>query len=110
MTGPSPRRVRLRRRHTSGHYQLRQDRLDARLQIITVTGTQTSQDASCVAGMPGPAPCDTASFLATHFAGASTVGTYFFHYSAGDQGLTYHEWKNASADRGGDHGDIADAP
>jgi hypothetical protein len=78
-------------------------------EIITVTGTQTSQDASCVAGMP-TAPCDTASFIATHFAGASTVGTYFFHYSAGDQGLTYHEWKNASTDRGGNHGDIADAP
>jgi hypothetical protein len=32
--------------------------------------------------------------------------TCFFHYSAGDQNLLEHEWKNASADRGGNHGDI----
>jgi hypothetical protein len=31
---------------------------------------------------------------------------FFFHYSAGDQNLLEHEWKNASADRGGNHGDI----
>jgi hypothetical protein len=30
------------------------------------------------------------------------VPTYLFHYSAGKHG----EWKNASADRGGNHGDI----
>jgi len=37
------------------------------------------------------------------------VTTYFFHYSAGDQSLAYHEWKKASDDRGGDHGDIANS-
>jgi hypothetical protein len=78
-------------------------------EIITVAGTQISQDESCIAGMPS-APCTTAGFISSHFAGASTVGTYFFHYSAGAQGLSYHEWKNASEDRGGNHGDIADAP
>jgi len=34
------------------------------------------------------------------------VTTFFFHYSAGDQSLVEHEWKNASSDRGGNHGDI----
>jgi len=75
-------------------------------EIITVARMQTSQDAACIAGMPS-APCTTAGFISSHFAGTSTVGTYFFHYSAGDQGLAYHEWKNASSDRGGNHGDIA---
>ena len=76
--------------------------------VWTVTGTQTSQDPSCVAGMPN-APCTGADFVATHFAGVSgDVTTFFFHYSAGDQGLVEHEWKNASSDRGGNHGDIAD--
>ena len=76
-------------------------------EIITVTGTQTSSDSSCIAGMP-MADCTTAGFIETHFTGASSVGTYFFHYAAGGQGLIYHEWKNASDDRGGNHGDIAD--
>ena len=73
-------------------------------EIITVTGAQTSYSPACTT----MGPCTTAGFIASHFAGASTVGTYFFHYSAGDQGLIYHEWKNASEDRGGNHGDIAD--
>ena len=74
--------------------------------IISVEGTQTSEDESCVANAPA-APCTTAGFLGSHFAGAFTIGTFFFHYSAGDQGLVAHEWKNASEDRGGNHGDIA---
>jgi hypothetical protein len=74
--------------------------------IVTVTGLQTSQDSSCIAGSPS-APCTTGGFLASHFAGASTTETYFFHYAAGDQGLIAHEWKNASCDRGGNQGDIA---
>ena len=36
-----------------------------------------------------------------------TVTTFFDHYAAGDQNLLYHEWKNASEDRGGNGGDIA---
>ena len=56
--------------------------------------------------------CTTATFVNTHFAGCDypsppcEVTTFFDHYSAGDQGLVEHEWKNASADRGGNHGDI----
>ena len=74
------------------------------------TGTmQTSMDPSCVAGMPG-APCTTTGFVNSHFTPCypvtCTVTTFFFHYSAGDQMLIEHEWKNASADRGGNHGDI----
>jgi len=75
-------------------------------EIITVTGTQTSTDGSCVANTPS-APCTTAGFISSHFAGSDTVGTYFFHYAAGDQNLAVHEWKNASCDRGGNDGDIA---
>ena len=55
------------------------------------------------------ANCDTFTFVNTHFSSLGVYGvpTFFFHYSAGDQGLLYHEWKNASADRGGNNGDIA---
>jgi len=37
------------------------------------------------------------------------VTTFFFHYVAGDQSLIMNEWKNASADRGGNSGDIRSA-
>lgn len=77
-------------------------------EIITVTGTQTSTAPGCAPGSP-PADCTTSGFLTSHFTGASTVGAFFFHYSAGDQSLVFHEWKNASCDRGGNHGDIASA-
>jgi hypothetical protein len=73
--------------------------------IITVTGTQTSTDPACEPGSP-PAPCTTGGFIASHFTGGFTISTFFFHYSAGDQNLLEHEWKNASTDRGGNHGDI----
>jgi hypothetical protein len=74
--------------------------------VITVTGTQTSTDPSCVVA-PTTGPCTTTSFIESHFTGSVfTIGTFFFHYSAGDQGLVEHEWKNASDDRGGNHGDI----
>jgi len=36
------------------------------------------------------------------------VTTFFDHYAARDQSLLFHEWKNASLDRGGNSGDIAD--
>jgi hypothetical protein len=75
-------------------------------EIITVTGMQSSQDPNCVVA-PNPAPCTTTSFIQSHFAGAFTVGTFFFHYSAGDQMLVFHEWRNASCDRSGNAGDIA---
>jgi hypothetical protein len=73
--------------------------------------TQTSTDTSCVSG-DSTAPCTTAGFVNSHFTPACypflcTVTTFFDHYSAGDQNLVVNEWKNASCDRGGDHGDIA---
>jgi hypothetical protein len=74
---------------------------------------QRSTDASCVAGDPN-APCTTTGFIDSHFTpcyfdgtGTCPVTTFFDHYVAVDQGLIYHEWKNASADRGGNKGDIA---
>lgn len=55
----------------------------------------------------------TAGFIATFFGPATyEVGTYFFHYTGNDgtnQALVVHEWKNASCNRGGNHGDIATA-
>jgi len=70
---------------------------------------QTSKDPSCVAGSPST-PCTTTSFINSHFTPCypftCMVTTFFFHYSAGDQTLIQHEWKNASLDRGGNHGDI----
>lgn len=81
--------------------------------IISIpTGTtQTSDDPHCNADTQSDANCDTATFINTHFDTCNypftcSVTTYFFHYSAGDQGLIQHEWKNASDDRGGNHGDI----
>lgn len=80
--------------------------------IIPLSGeTQVSADLSCVAQSPS-AGCTTAGFINSHFAPACypalcPVTTFFFHYSAGSQSLSFHEWKNASADRGGNSGDIA---
>jgi hypothetical protein len=80
--------------------------------IISGALTQTSNSPSCDAANPSNADCTTMTFLNTHFVPCypvtCTVSTFFDHYSAGDQGLAVHEWKNASCDRGGNHGDIAD--
>jgi hypothetical protein len=75
--------------------------------IISNVGMQTSTDPSCIAEMPA-APCTTTGFLSTHFVcGAGcTVTTFAFEYTAPDQGLLDHHWKNASPDRGGNNGDI----
>jgi hypothetical protein len=77
---------------------------------LPVGTMQMSMDPSCVAGAPS-APCTTAGFINSHFTlpcypATCPVTTFFFHYSAGNQMLVEHEWKNASADRGGNHGDI----
>lgn len=73
--------------------------------VITVMGATTTSTAPACQLVAG---CTTAGFIESHFPGATySIGTYFFHYAAGDQGLTEHEWKNASEDRGGNHGDIA---
>lgn len=79
--------------------------------IISNVGPPTSDSASCDALDPTNTDCTTMTFINSHFAPCypvtCTVTTFFDHYAAGDQGLIYHEWKNASADRGGDSGDIA---
>jgi hypothetical protein len=80
--------------------------------IISNVTPQTSFDPHCDAVAMTDANCTTATFINTHFVPcypfACTVSTFFNHYSAGDQNLAVHEWKNASCDRGGNHGDIAD--
>jgi hypothetical protein len=80
--------------------------------IISGSLVQTSQSPYCDAVAMSNADCTTTTFVNTHFVPCypftCTVSTFFDHYAAGDQGLAVHEWKNASCDRGGNHGDIAD--
>jgi hypothetical protein len=77
--------------------------------VITVIGTRNPAASCSDAGNP----CGTTTGAITHLflPGATfTIGTYFFHYAGYDgsnQALVVHEWKNASCDRGGNHGDIA---
>jgi len=79
--------------------------------IVSNVGAQTSMSPYCNASLMTDANCDTTTFINTHFAAcypaACPVTTFFDHYAAGGQGLIYNEWKNASADRGGNGGDIA---
>jgi hypothetical protein len=81
--------------------------------IIPVPVPQSSNSPFCDATNNTNADCTTATFVNSHFLGCDypnapcAVSTFFFHYAAGDQGLVEHEWKNASCDRGGNHGDIA---
>jgi hypothetical protein len=74
-------------------------------------GAQTSDSPFCNAALMTNANCTTTTFINTHFAPCypttCTVTTYFFHFAAGDQDLALHSWKNASCDRGGNEGDIA---
>jgi len=79
--------------------------------VPILLGAQTSTSPFCNAMAMTNVACTTTTFIDTHFTpcygtGTCPVTTFFFHYSAGDQGLVEHEWKNASADRGGNHGDI----
>ncbi|HEX2646580.1 MAG TPA: hypothetical protein VHO95_05090 [Candidatus Dormibacteraeota bacterium] len=71
---------------------------------------QTSADSNCNAAAHTNAGCTTSTFINTHFSCTylvtCQVTTFLFHYAAGGQGLLSHEWKNASADRGGNSGDI----
>ena len=69
---------------------------------IVVTNGTYNPAATC------PAICTTTGFVASVFGSTATydVPTFIFHYSAGNNG----EWKNASADRGGNHGDITGNP
>jgi hypothetical protein len=79
--------------------------------IISNVGAQTSHSPFCDAVGMTNAGCNTTKFINTHFTFcypvSCQVGTFFFHYAAGDQGLVEHEWKNASPDRGGNNGDIS---
>ena len=70
---------------------------------IIVSGGTFNPSASCATG------CDTtAGFVKTVYGPTATyvTPTYLFHYNANNNG----DWKNASADRGGDHGDITGGP
>jgi hypothetical protein len=72
---------------------------------------QTSTSPYCDAVTMTNAGCTTTTFINTHFTpcypATCSVTTFFDHYAAGDQGLIYNEWKNATTDRGGNGGDIA---
>ena len=75
---------------------------------------QSSTSPYCNASAMTNMDCDTTTFIKTHFLqpcypATCPVTTFFFHYSAGDQDLIMHEWKNASMDRGGNSGDIRSA-
>ncbi len=73
---------------------------------IVVTGGIFNPNAQCT-----PTTCNTtAGFIQTVYGTSATYvtgATYFvFHYSTGHNG----EWKNASANRGGNLGDITGTP
>ncbi len=74
--------------------------------LITVMSTTFNPNATCAS------PCaNTDDFLASAFGPEGPLTrddtAFFDHYLAVDQGLVFHEWKNASCNRGGNHGDIA---
>jgi len=77
---------------------------------LPVGTMQTSPSSYCNAIAMSNSNCTTTTFINTHFTpcypGGCPVTTFFFHYSAGDQSLLEHEWRNASDDRNGNHGDI----
>jgi hypothetical protein len=79
--------------------------------VISGAGAPTSTSPYCDATDPANPVCTTAIFVNTHFAPCYPftcgVTTYYFHYAVGQPTPIYHEWRNASADRGGDGGDIA---
>jgi hypothetical protein len=69
-----------------------------------------AESATC--GAAGELCQSTDQFIQTFFGAAATRNdvAFFFHYSGFDgsnQALVSHEWKNASTNRGGNHGDIA---
>ena len=80
--------------------------------IVSNVGPQTSNSPFCDATAMTNSDCTTGTFINSHFAPcypfSCAVTTFFDHYAAGDQSLIFNEWKNASADRGGNNGDIAD--
>ena len=68
---------------------------------IIVTGGTFNAAGTC------PTVCTTKGFIAAVYGTATyEIPTYLFHYNANNNG----DWKNASADRGGDRGDITGGP
>lgn len=69
---------------------------------IVVSGGTFNPSATC------PTFCYTADFVTAFFPGNTgyNVTTFSLHYNAGNNG----DWKNASADRGGNRGDITGTP
>ena len=65
--------------------------------IISGTLIQQSTSPFCDAVTETNDDCTTATFIDTHFYPCygltCTVSTFFDHYSAGDQNLAVHEWK-----------------
>ena len=85
--------------------------MDGYFIIPLPTGTmQTSTSPFCDAVLMTNTGCTTTTFINSHFTSCypvtCSVTTFYFRYNAGDQQLVEHEWKNASDDRGGTHGDI----
>jgi hypothetical protein len=72
--------------------------------LIVITGGTYNPAASCDETSCGT----TAGFVATVFGPEARfeVTSFLFHYNAKTNG----EWKNASEDRGGNHGDITGIP
>jgi hypothetical protein len=73
--------------------------------LITVSNATFTPNATCDTSTCGT----TADFISTVFGSAATydVTTFLFNYNSPDQSLALHHWKNASADRGGNVGDIS---
>jgi len=72
--------------------------------VIVVTGATYDPGAECNQTTCGT----TAGFVTTVFGAGATydVPTYLFQYNARNNGA----WKNASEDRGGNHGDVTGTP
>ena len=75
--------------------------------VMTITAAVYSPGTAMCAS-----PCSfTGDFLISVFPAGfvRTDDAFFDHYLATDQGLIFHEWKNASCARGGNHGYIQSA-
>jgi hypothetical protein len=77
---------------------------------------QSSTSPFCNAVTMTNSPCFTSTFINTHFLGCAYPGTcgvttFLFRYFADeDQCLSSNQWQNASADVGGNKGDIRSGP
>lgn len=71
--------------------------------LMTVTGGTLNPAATC------PEICTTATFVMAAFGATATytVDSFLFRYHSHDSSLCAHSWRNASADFGGNAGDIA---